>query len=868
MHKTSLVEVAGIRRVRLTRLPLAAAVCMAIALPAFAQGAGQSATPSAEQETGTQTANLKTKTLGTVIVTAQRRTENIQAVPISISVLGSVQLQQLHVQAFKDYVQYLPSVSFQEGGGGIATGPGFAQIYMRGVTTGGNANHSGSEPTVAVYLDDQPVTTIQGPLDIHMYDIDRVEVLSGPQGTLFGASAEAGALRIITNKPDPSGFAANYTVDTNQVDHGGIGYTYEGMLNAPLHLPVVKDAAIRLVAWHQHDAGYIDNKPGSVIFPTSGITISNAPGCVPTDNNAPSAKFQCIGHARNNYNDVTTQGARTALKVDLNDNWSITPTLMGQQTISHGNFASDPVVGKLAVNRFYPERVDDRWWQGALTVQGKIGNFDVTNTYTHLKRVQEEQTDYTDYGFWYDTMFGSGAYWFDNAGDLINPAQHINDRDRYTDDSEEFHIASPSTDRLRVLAGFFWQRDRHDIYQRYMVDGMANSLIVPGLPDTEWLTNQKRFDRHKAVYANLTYDFIPDVFSGTVGRRYYREANSLGGFYGYGGQFPDSTSNGLANCQTHVPYNADSSFLPAPCRSFQKSVKSSGSIGLYNLTWHITPTQMIYVTRSKGFRPGGVNRFGSLPPYQPDFLVNTEFGWKTSWLDNHLTWNGAVFHDKWENFQFNILFPPGLTVINNAGAASIDGLESQLDWQATYNLTLVAGVAYYKAKLTEAYCGFTDPNGNPVTNCPAGTINSLTGKAVSGPQAPIGTQLPITPRFKGNLIARYAFNLGGNDAFVQAAFVHVGERTTDLRLLERGLLGNLPSYNTLDLSAGIHHDNWSLNVYANNVFDKLGSLYKYSECLPGTCAVHNLAPKYPDGQVYTGFTQPRTIGVRFKQDFD
>ena len=132
-------------------------------------------------------------------MTAQKRTENLQKVPISMQVLGEEKLDELNVTDFEDYVKFLPSVSYQ------TFGPGFAQIYMRGVASGGDGNHSGSLPSVGVYLDEQPVTTIQGPLDMHIYDIARVEALSGPQGTLYGASSQAGALRIITNKPDPSG---------------------------------------------------------------------------------------------------------------------------------------------------------------------------------------------------------------------------------------------------------------------------------------------------------------------------------------------------------------------------------------------------------------------------------------------------------------------------------------------------------------------------------------------------------------------------------------------------------------------------------------------------------------------------------------
>lgn len=844
MHTSRFKQITGAQRVRLARLPLAAAICLAMATSAFAQDAGQAAA-----STATPATKPKTTTLNVVNVTAQKRTENLQKVPISINVLETDQLEALHVQNFNDYVKYLPSVTFQQGGGGIATGPGFATIYMRGVASGGNTNHSGSQPSVGVYLDDQPVTTIQGPLDIHMYDIARIEVLAGPQGTLYGASAEAGALRIITNKPDASGFAANYSLGVDKVAHGGIGYTAEGMLN----IPISKSAAVRIVGWREHDAGYIDNKAGSRTFPVSGITVSNADGCTP------SAMLECFGHARKHYNDANTSGARAALKVDLNDSWSISPTVMGQQTISHGTFASDPSVGDLAVTHFYPERVDDRWWQGALTVQGKIGNFDLTYAYAHLKRNQEESTDYNDYSFWYDTLHSSGAYIQDNSGALINPSQFITDRDHYTNSSHELRIASPSDDRLRLVAGAFWQKQKHDIMQDYQINNLASSLSVAGWPNTIWLTRQMRYDHDKSVFGELSYDIIPDVLTGTVGERYFSTRNNLYGFYGFSKGFSPNSSYGEAGCISPEQFGG------APCLDFNKHVRETGSLSKFNLTWNITPTKMVYLTRSEGFRPGGVNRAGQLPPYQADFLTNLELGWKTSWFDNRLSFNGAVFREKWNDFQFNILGANGLTQIKNANSARIDGFESQLNWQATYNLNLSTGIALYNAKLTANYCGFTDANSNPVTNCPAGTIYPATG--LDGPQAPKGTQLPITPRFKGNLIARYTFSLGGNDAFVQAALVHVGQRTTDLRLVERNLLGNLPAYNSVDLSAGVQKNSWSLNVYVDNMFDKRAALYKFTECRPTNCGAHNVVPQYPNGQVYTGFSQPRTFGIRFKQDF-
>ena len=174
-------------------------------------------------------------TLEEVVVTAQKRTENLQDVPISIEVLDNTRLEQLHVVNLDDYVKYSPSIAYSraEGQGGNGQ-PGTSHIYMRGVVSGANENHSGSQPSVGTYLDEQPVTTIDGTVDVHLYDIQRIEVLEGPQGTLYGASSEAGTVRIITNKPDPSKFSAGYDVQGNKVDSRRHGLGVEGFVNMPL----------------------------------------------------------------------------------------------------------------------------------------------------------------------------------------------------------------------------------------------------------------------------------------------------------------------------------------------------------------------------------------------------------------------------------------------------------------------------------------------------------------------------------------------------------------------------------------------------------------------------------------------------------
>ena len=810
------------------RLPLAAAVYLAVGSAAFAQ----EATPAPQPQQNTEAA-----TLDTVTVTAQKRTENLQKVPISIQVLGNEKLEELNISDFDDYVKYLPSVSYQ------TFGPGFAQIYMRGVASGGDGNHSGSLPSVGVYLDEQPVTTIQGPLDIHIYDVARVESLAGPQGTLYGASSQAGTLRIITNKPDPSGFEAGYSLEANSVSHGGSGYVAEGFAN----IPISNNAAIRLVGWREKDAGFIDNVYGTRTYP-SWDADSGGNG---TEDNADLA--------RKHYNDVETTGARVALKVDLNDNWSITPTIMGQRATANGTFAYDPEVGDLALTHFNPERSEDKWWQAALTVEGKIGNFDLTYSFAHLKRDDEVDSDYSDYSFWYDTLNGSGAYFYDNSGALVNPSQYIQGIDAYKKTSHELRLSSPQDRRVRFVAGLFMQKQSHDIEQNYKIDGIADSISVTGHPDTIWLTKQLREDDDKAVFGELAFDFT-DRITGTIGARHYWVDNSLRGFFGYSAGF--SSGTGEAACfPNEEPYSS------GPCLNLDKRVKESGNIGKANLTWQVTDQAMLYATWSEGFRPGGINRRGTLPPYLSDVLTNYELGFKTSWLDNRVTFNGSVFRQEWKDFQFSILGANGLTEIKNANQARINGAEFDLNWAATYNLRITAGAAFYDAKLTANYCGFTDLDGKPITECPPGTINPLTGDPVDGPEAPSGTQLPVTPKFKANLIARYSFELGGFDAYVQGAVVHVGERESDLRLLERDILGKLPAYTTADFSAGIGKGNWSADVFVNNAFDERGQISRFTQCGETICGASGVVPEYPNGQVYVVPSQPRTIGVRFSQKF-
>ena len=760
-----------------------------------------------------------TPVLEEITVTAQKRAENLQDVPLSIQAFSTTRLQELNIGDFDDYAKFLPSVSFQKVGS-----PSFEHTYMRGVSSGGDGNHSGSQPSVGMYLDEQPVTTIDGNLNIHLYDIERVEALAGPQGTLYGASSQAGTIRIISNKPDPSGFKAGYDLDLNKVDHGGTGYDIEAFVN----LPLSSIAAVRLVGWDEHDAGYINNVHGTVTFPTSGVVFDNA------------------ALVKKDYNTVETKGGRAALKLQLTDTWSILPTVMGQVQQTDGDFAYNPAVGDLDVQHYFPDYVHDSWVQSALTVEGKIGNFDLVYAGAYLTRNTHEQSDYTDYSLYYDSAYGK--YFVDNAGNLINPAQTIIGRDHYSKYSNELRVSSPKENRLRFVGGLFMERQVHEILQDYVVDNgdplgsvAPNNVSVPGWPGTLWLTDQERVDRDRAIFGEFTFD-ITTHLSASAGLRHFTYDNSLQGFYGFNSTF--SGNEGIATCFTpFVPFHG------APCSDLDRGTSGSGNSPKLNLTYRFNPDVMIYATYSKGFRPGGVNRNGggTIPPYQPDYLKNYEFGWKTTWFDSRLRFNGAIFREDWSNFQFSYLGPNSLTIITNAGQARVDGLETDLEFAATQSLTLTGGFSLLDAKLTQTFCG--DPS---VCDAPGFDPSTYEQYAASG------TRLPVTPRFKGNVTARYSFPVGSYKGFAQGTAVYVGDRTSDLRTLAANALGDEPAYTVFDFSAGVEMGNFHYSIYLNNAFDKRAVLDRYAECdvlLCGAIAKYDVP------------NQPRTIGVKFGQKF-
>ncbi len=782
-----------------------------------------------------------------IVVTAQKRSEDLQKVPISLQVLNAEKLAELQVTSFDDYAKFLPSVSFQ------SLGPSQAQLYFRGIASGGDGLHAGSLPATGMYLDETPVTTIGSSLDIHVYDIARVEALAGPQGTLYGASSLSGTLRIITNKPDPSKFSAAYDVKADKFGKGDGGGGFEGYVNIPLS----EHMAIRLVGYYEHDGGYISNVQGSNTFQRASSTDSNGNPVGASSFTRTNANL-----LKKNANDVDNYGGRAALKVDLNDNWSVTPTVLYQHQKANGDFSFDPKAGDLKVGDYQFGQNLDRWYQSALTIEGKISNFDLVYSGGYFERKIDNVVDYAQYSVAYDQSNNVYTRFDDGAGGLLDPTQYTANHDKYTKLNQEFRISSPAQNRFKFVAGGFYQRQTDNIRAEFRVDGLRTLDSVPvarndvyayavdGQPGILYLSQQTRTDRDYAVFGDMTFD-ITDQLKISGGIRQFWVNNTLYGFFGYQGSLNGTpTLSGELSCKSPA---GPTTTIPGywPCVNTDKKVVESGETHKLNLTYQIDPDHMIYGTYSTGFRPGGNNRRVEVVSYGADKLSNYEFGWKTAWFDHRVRLNGAAFFEKWAGVQIGVQGVNGITSILNAGRAEVKGVEFDVNWLIGDNLTLSASGTRVDAKITSDFC--SAPNGVVTSVCLLTPPNKGDPTLV----APSGTQLPVTPKFKANATARYKFEVGDYHSFVQGSVVHQGSTTYSLEANSNAIVGDTPAFTTVDFSIGTGHQNWSLEAYVENVLDKRGELGRVSECSATYC--------YANTRVYP--IKPINFGIKFGQKF-
>lgn len=746
-------------------------------------------------------------TLDEVVVTAQRRSEDLQRVPISMQALEPETLEQHQVETFDDYQKLLPSVSFQ------SLGPGNSQLFFRGVTSGSEGDALSTLPTAGVYLDDIPVTTIGGLVDAHIYDVARVEALSGPQGTLFGASSLSGTLRIITNKPDPSAFKAGYDLQVNKFGPGGVGDSAEAFMN----LPLSEGMAFRVMGFYQHSGGYIDNTFTSRTYQRPHTladgTVVDSPLTV---NNA--------RYVQSNFNPVDSDGGRAALGINLDDNWTITPSVTAQEERGKGAFLFDPKAGDLKIHNFLQGQDNDRWYQAALAVNGKISNWDLVYSGGYMQRRLVLVQDYSYYTVAYD-QFPDYTYFQNKDGTPLDPTQFEKYDQTFTKQTHELRVSSPAGERFDITAGVFYQR-QSDLFQTYFyVPGLDGTVQAPSfvvVDDSIYHSHVMRVDRDYAVYTQADFKITPSLTL-TGGVRGYHYHNTVDGFTGF------ESSAVAAGC---VPYTD-------ACVNLNRSADGSGETHKFSLSWQIDPDRMVYATYSTGFRPGGINRRTAVQ-YNEDTLSNYEIGFKTSWLDHRLRLNGATYYERWSGIQYGVIGYLGAVSFINAGDANIYGteLEAQLKLGG---FSASASGAYNDARLATPFCT---------------TINNVQ-RCDLGVAAPAGTRLPVQPRGKGTVTVRYDFESHRLKPFLQLSTTAQSDATSRLSVSENALLGTTPGFATVDASGGFTLNKINIEAYVQNMFDSRGELSRNAYCTSALCYEHYLV--YP--------TKPQFYGIKVWQRF-
>ncbi len=723
-----------------------------------------------------------------VVVTARKRTESLQDVPVSIQALDSTRLEQLGVVGFDDYVAMLPSLTVS------SQGPGKSEVYMRGAVDGGDGNVSGSQPSVGVYLDEQAVTAIGTNLDLHVYDIERIETLAGPQGTLYGASSQAGTLRLITNKPDASEFSAAVNADLSLTKGGDPSHIFEGFVN----IPISDRAALRVAAWDKDDGGYIDNVAGERVIPlTNGrsTTINNA-------------EF-----IEENFNELSKRGARAALRVDLDDQWVATLGVIAQKQETTGTWDHDPNdVDDLQIQRFHPDSSSDEYYQASLTLEGELGEHTLTYAASVLDREVEYEADYTEYSSvasWvpfyacdYSSVLGN------LNSDCVSTAEHYTDDNIYKRTSHELRLQSPDTENLSYVLGVFYDDSEHEYLQEFVQPGMTEAYWARGREGIYYTTDQVRNERQAAIFGELSFD-LGERFEATLGARRFWTESELFGFTGFG----DS------------PWGLFSQF------PVDASQKESDTILKANLSWAIDDERLLYFTVSEGYRSGGLNRDPNAGggSYKPDLLTNFELGWKTTWQDGRLRLNGAAYFMDWQDMQFTVYDFAISTVGNtyNIGAAEIKGIEADVSYLVSPAWSLSAALSFNDGKTSDAFL-----------------IPGLAAASVEE-----RTRLPSVPRYKGNLVSRYEFILGGFDAFAQISYSYHGEAFSEIRPSSRVLQ---QAYQLVNLRAGMEFEDWAVDVYLHNAGDERADV---------SASARN---SYEDS-ITTN--RPRILGVKLKMQF-
>jgi iron complex outermembrane recepter protein len=761
-----------------------------------------------------------------ITVTAQRRSESVQDVPITIQAITGDTLKQLNVANFDDLLRYTPNVTYS------GNGPGTGNIFLRGLSTGNSGNQSQSTtapfPNVAVYLDDQSMQFPQHNNDVYLVDMERVEVLEGPQGTLFGGGSQAGAIRYITNKPKLNVTEGNANAGYGTTAHGD----NNNNVNATINIPLINDhLAVRATVFNDHRGGYIDNVPGTIGFLNvpSAAALKQFPGTLPTQ----SPVANNAGVAGSNTNPTDMSGLRLSGLYQINDDWNVLVQQNYQHFEADGYFFSEPVapdgqvLSPYQTSSFSPAFYKDRYESTAWTVNGAVTDW-LRTVYTgsYMVRHIEQQQDYSNYltsatGSYYDCSGrGAGSAYFRSAKPTTcgEPVASWRDTVRNTHQSHELRFTTSEQYRVRAVAGAYWEKfvindDMNYGYMQIPQCDAANLAIsaaggqdcvaavgpIPGYysgdsstrldSNTSFGMDAQRGYKQLAEFGSIDFDLLPKTLTLTVGTRHYHYDE-----FESGSEYYSATTN-----QLNEPNGSN------PNAGFGMNLRKSegGFKSRANLTWHITPDMLVYYTWSQGFRPGGFNRTATSPDgsvvklsavapitpggpkqfYKPegfdsDKLLNNEIGFKSEFFNRRLLVDISAYQMNWDDVQLTVFDPIhlGNTGFNDNGPSyRVRGAELQLVARITEGLSIQGSGSWNSSSQTNAPClpsNVPASKGNPT---PIGAcITEVGGQPFTNPYGVLGTSPAFSPPAQFNIRARYDWALADYQYFISAGANHIG----------------------------------------------------------------------------------------------
>ncbi len=794
--------------------------------------------------------------LDEIIVTATKRATGLQDTAVTVAAIGEQELDQLGVKNFTDYLIQLPGVT----AGGA--GPGQSTIYIRGLasttpnlTTAGVA---GLAPNVAFYLDEQPLAQPGRNLDVYAADLQRVEVLSGPQGTLFGASSQAGTVRLITNKPSFSGFDANLKASTSFTKGGEMSNSVEAMIN----VPVTDKLALRGVIYSDNQGGYIDNVAGtrdaseSARFRAAGTTRNNGTvvsagregfqaGADLSGVNFIAANNSAI--AEEDFNDTTYAGFRLSGLYEFNSDWSLSLTHAQQQLDSDGVFFADPELGDYEIERFSEDAIEDGFHNTSWTLEGRLGALEALYTGAYTERTTDQKVDYSDYlfvGQYLPYYICDGSVTYPGgapAGTCQAPELNVKSNTQTKVQTHELRFNTPSERRLRgTFGGFFSDLELTELND-FIYPGSVNAIGFNGqsgfapnyaLTDTSvtgevgsaspgyfseagpfpegvvFRNDILRTDKQLGFFGEATFDFT-DEFALTLGARYYDievdlEGSANSSFFNLG-QTEDAQRAGT---------NISAQFAPNNTVGAPDKAATDGVIVKATATWQPTSDYLFYATYSEGFRPGLLNRPGGAAgpngftvPFalDTDDVQNYEFGWKTEFFDNSFRMNGSAFFVEVERLQTTIFDPSisNLFFSDNAANAEIKGVEGDVTW-APYSvdgLTIAGAFSFFDTEVTEVLTPTND--------------------------VLVGSDLAFAPGFQGNLRARYEWELSKEvagstlTAHIMPQIIFTDSAVSDIIEINKA---KTDGYMLLGSTLGVTADNWSAELFVTNLTNEYAEL--------------------------------------------